>query len=135
MTPAESASPNTTPQRGSAAKILLGCAAAVLFVVVLGLVGMLVGWHSFLRYGISTDLSKYYATISAADLPAETKDPVLKKIDEVREVARRSPMGLFKWFDYDASIDGVLKDGPITPQDLDAVMKELDRMEKEMGGK
>ena len=116
-------------------KVLAGCGAAIFLVGLLALVLAMTGWRSFMRYGIASDLSEYYAKVSACDLPPESKRPVLDKIDEVREVARRSPMGLLKWIDYDDSITALVDAAPITEDDLKAVLRELDRMEKEMGGK
>ncbi|MFN7973577.1 MAG: hypothetical protein U0166_14710 [Acidobacteriota bacterium] len=120
---------------GPWSKVLLGCAAALLAAAVLVLALLGTGFRSAMRFGIASDLSEYYAKVSSCDLPPEVKRPVLDKIDAVRQKARRSPMGFWKWLDYDESISRLLDEAPITAEDLEAVVRELDRAQKEMGGK
>lgn len=89
------------------------------------------GWSSFVNYGISTDLSDYYAMIDSSDLESEPKQELLVMVDDLRGMARNKSVGFLRWLSYDKSIRGMIEDGRISPQEREIIKMEFKRLETE----
>jgi hypothetical protein len=111
--------------------MLLGCGGAFLLVLALGILAAVIGWQRFVSYGIATDFTEYQAKIRSMELEPEVKAPLLEKIEGLREKARASPISFWRWVDYDESVQSLIGDERLTPDEVEALRRELDRMEAE----
>lgn len=90
-----------------------------------------VGWHQLVSYGIATDFTEYQAKIRPMDLDPALKKPILVRMERLRDKARASPISFWRWIDYDESIKSMLNDDRLTSDEVEALNRELDRMEAE----
>ena len=111
--------------------LVLGCVIVPLVLVLLLAVGAFLGWRSFMSYGIASDFTEYQAKIRPMDLDPAVKEALLERMEKLREKGRTSPISFWKWVDYSSSIKSLLEDGKLTPDEVEALNRELDRMEAE----
>jgi len=112
--------------------MVLGCVVLPALLLMLGVLGVAMGWRKFTSYGIATDFTSYQAKIRPMDLAPEVKKPLLDKLDRLREKARVSPMSFWRWIDYDESVKSMIDDGKLDPDEVEALNRELDRMEADL---
>jgi hypothetical protein len=103
----------------------------LVFAVALAGVGVVRGWRAFVRFGVSGDLTKYQASISASDLDPQTKRRLAGRIDLIRESARDKSIGFFRWLSYDESFKAIFADQRVTPEEALILERELSRLERE----
>lgn len=109
----------------------LGIGGLCLFTVFLA--GMIVGWREFVSFGIATDIAEYVEFVERAEGNDVLRDDVLDKLYLLREQARDgNHVGFWVWLDYDESIMSYLATGPVTTDDLVAVERELDSIERKL---
>jgi hypothetical protein len=111
--------------------VVLGCLVLPAVLLVLGVLGAAVGWRKFVSYGIATDLTEYQAKIRPMDLDPAVKKPLLERLERLRDKARASPISFWRWIDYDESLQSLLEDERLTQDEVEALNRELDRMEAE----
>ena len=115
--------------------IIYGCVVAAVLLIAIGLTLGVKGWRAFVQFGVAKDLSEYHAQIASDDdLDEQTKQKLLDRIDRVRARVRERPIGFLRWMTYSESIESVLKDGTISPDEVHTLERELERLEKELGG-
>ncbi|HEU4389257.1 MAG TPA: hypothetical protein VFV34_15750 [Blastocatellia bacterium] len=115
--------------------IVYGCVGGAVLIVAIGLTLGVKGWRAFVQFGVAKDLSEYHAKIASNDdLDEQTKRRLLDGIDGCRARVREKPIGFLRWMTYSESFEGVLNDGTITPEEVRILDRELDRLEKELGG-
>jgi hypothetical protein len=130
--------PQPPPPGGSERKsssinpLILGCVVVPLIVVVLALFAAMMGWRKFVSYGIASDFTEYQAKVrSMQDLDPAVKKPLLERLERLRDKARSSPISFWRWVDYDESIKSMIDDERLPPDEVEALNRELDRMEAE----
>jgi len=129
--------PQPTPAAGPEKRasclnpVVLGCLVLPAVLLVLGVLGAAVGWRKFLSYAMATDLTEYQAKIRPMDLDAAVKKPLLERLERLRDKARASPISFWRWIDYDESLQSLLEDERLTQDEVEALNRELDRMEAE----
>jgi hypothetical protein len=111
--------------------VLLGCGGVFLVLSALGILGAVMGWQRFVSYGIATDFTEYQAKIRSMELDPEVKKPLLEKLENLRQKARVAPISFWRWVDYDESVESLIGDDRLTPDEVEALRRELDRMEAE----
>ncbi len=120
------------PRRTGPNLWLWGCLGVPALLLFVGLALALFGWRSFLEYAVADDFTKFSAMIRKSDLSPEAQKPFLERLDRLREKARRDPaIGFWRWVDYQSSIKALIEDGRITPEEAEALDRELTRIEKE----
>jgi hypothetical protein len=123
------------PERPKRRRFVYGCLAGLVLLIAIGLTLGVRGWKAFVQFGVAKDLSEYHSKIASNDdLDKQTKQKLLDSIDRVRARVREKPIGFLRWMSYSESIESVLKDSVITPDEVRTLERELDRLEKEVGG-
>lgn len=123
--------PPSRPRASGPNLWLWGCVGLPAGLILLSGVLAFSGWRSFVSYGIASDLTKYHADLRQSDLTSEEKRPRLERIERLRERARGAPISFWRWLDYDSSLKSIFDDGKVTPEELEMLDHELERMEKE----
>jgi hypothetical protein len=116
-------------RRSSLVPLLLGCGAALLVVLALGSIGAVLAWRGFVSYAIATDFTAYQTKVRSMDLDPEVKQALLERLERLRERARAAPISIWRWVDYDESVHSLIEDEELTGDELEALNRELDRME------
>ena len=98
-------------------------------VVILGVSVVILGWSSFVSYGVATDFSEYQEQVRTMQLDPELKQPLLLRLENLRERVRTKSLPFLRWMDYDESIRGLIDDGELPPDEFQALTRELDRVE------
>lgn len=126
--------PQTGPPEAARTRVnpwVVGCVGVPVVLMLLCGLGGILSWHGLVSYGIATDLTEYQEHVRAMDLSPEVKKPLLERMDRIRNKARSASMSFWRWLDYDESIKSMLKDGSLDPDEVEALNRELDRMEAE----
>jgi hypothetical protein len=110
---------------------VLGCVGLPVVLMVLCGIGGLLGWRQLVSYGIATDFTDYQEQVRAMDLAPEAKKPLLERMEKMRDKARSGSISFWRWVDYDESIKSMLRDGRLDPDEVEALNRELDRLEAE----
>jgi hypothetical protein len=123
--------PAPAKRPGSINPWVLGCVVVPAALLVIGAFLGVLGWRKFVSYGIATDFTEYHAQVRQMDLAPEVRKPLLERFEKLRDKGRASPISFWRWVDYDQSIKSFLADGKLTPDEVEALNRELDRMEAE----
>jgi hypothetical protein len=111
--------------------LVLGCLVVPAVLLVLGALAVSMGWQKFVSYGIASDFTEYQAKIRSMELDAAAKKPLLERLERLRDKARSAPISFWRWVDYDESIKSMIEDGRLTQDEVEAMNRELDRLEAE----
>lgn len=112
-------------------KAIMGCLIPALVLLALLVVGIVLGANEFVAYGISSDITDYIGIIEKSDLDTDTKIDLRQRFENIRDLARKGEhVGFWVWLDYDESIENLIGDGKITEQELAALTRELERLER-----
>ncbi len=117
------------PRRSAAPKIALACGGGCFLTVLLVVVLFFTAWPSFVRFGITSDLSEIHDKVRDSGLAPEPKEGFLRRLEALRERARGSKMGFLEWLDYDTSIRSIVDDGVITEAEAASLDRELRNLE------
>ncbi len=114
--------------------LLWGCLGVPAFLGAVALVLTLVGYRAFMQFAVSDDLTKFQELVRKSDLPPDAQQPLIERLERLRERARHgAPIGFWHWVDYQSSMKALLDDGKITPDKAAAFDRELGRMERDYG--
>jgi hypothetical protein len=112
-------------------KAIMGCLIPALVFLAVLVVGIVLGANEFVAFGISSDITDYIAIIEKSDLDTDTKIDLRQRFENIRDLARKGEhVGFWVWLDYDESIENLIGDGKITEQELAALTRELERLER-----
>ena len=123
----------TTSTGSTQRNLLIGCLVVALVVVGGCVVGLAVGWRSFLKFGIASDLDEFHELVKGSDLDAGKKDQLMGRLRALKARAREEPIGLLRWIDYDEDVRGILEDHKVPPDELERLEDQLSQMEEEFG--
>jgi hypothetical protein len=111
---------------------VLGCVVMPVVVLALGGITAMIAWNKLVSYGVATDFTEYQAKIRPMELDPALKKPLLERMEKLRDKARHSSMSVWRWVDYNESIHSMIDDGKLTPDEVDALNRELDRLEADL---
>jgi hypothetical protein len=123
----------TPPEKRSAClnPWLLGCVGLPALLLLLGGFGAMMAWNQLMSYAVASDFTEFQAKIRPMELDPAVKKPLLERMERLRDKARHSSISVWRWVDYNESIKSLLDDDRLTPDEVEALNRELDRMEAE----
>ena len=130
--PVEPTSPVAKKSGGN--RWLIGCVVAAAGFGLVVIIGCAVGWGTFFRFGVNSDLTGYAETISAVELEATAKQELLDDIKAIREsLEQHNNFNFMSWIDTDERILLLIDDYEIDEADLKSLKSELARMKRIQG--
>jgi hypothetical protein len=104
---------------------------AVVLVGLAGLGTVVIGGKLLVSFGISSDITEYISVLERAEIDPAMKDEAIERLERIRERARKGQhVGLWRWVDYDESIQNLIADGEVTDYEFASLVRELDRLEQ-----
>ena len=110
---------------------ILGCVVVPGALMICFGFAAVLGWRELVSYGVASDFTEYEAKIRPMELDPEVKRPLLARMEKLRDKSRTSSVSFWRWVEYDGAIKPMLADDKLTPDEVEALNHELDRMEAE----
>jgi hypothetical protein len=112
---------------------VIGCVIVPFALLVLTIFLGALGLRTFVSYGMASDLTTYQADIRAMrDLDPQVRQQLLARFEKLRDRARHSSIGFWRWVDYQGSIKSLVDHGQLTPEEVAALNHELDNVEADL---
>ena len=117
------------PRRGTPWWLIGSVTAVVLLLVACG--GGFVGWKAFVGFGVGSDLEEYREAVQNSELPDDVKQRLSRRLDTLRDQARKKPPSFFAWLQHDERLDAITADG-VTPDEVPQIELVLERIEQQV---
>src|SRR5687768_3522752 len=124
--PPPGAHPSTSPRPGTPSWLIGSVTAVVLLLVACG--GGFVGWKAFVGFGVGSDLEEYREAVQDSELPDGVKQRLSRRLDTLRDQARKKPPSFFAWLEHDERLDAITADG-VTEDEVPQLERELGKLE------
>ena len=113
--------------------IFVGCGVLALLACVGSAVMLGLGWGTFSRFGVQSDLEEYRKKVRSSHLDPAVEDELARRIDKLSNSLEGKQPSMMKWVDHDDEFKKLLEDGTLHEKDVPAFEKELERVESEFG--
>jgi len=127
-----SAPQSPSSDTSSTSTILVGCAVGCFGLIGIAVLSVALGWGSFVRWGISTDLDNYLTTIEVATTNCQNHQELIDLAFDLRDRHDREELSftMTQWVTLDSAVVEIISDDVISDDECNPLMRRLQDIER-----